>query len=68
MSATLCTFLLDTGFTFLTPTEARDLAAQSNADLQDDWTYEAVNDPDASRQKNSRVAVFDAENNFLGNL
>ncbi len=65
---TIHSFILDTGFTCLTPDEAKNLAAQSNSDLEDDWTYEVQHDSEISRLKNSWVAVFDEDQNFLGNI
>ena len=60
------TFLLDEGYTLLSPDEANNLAKLSNDDLDDTWLYAAIHDPKDTGL--SYVAVFDEDRYYLGNL
>ena len=57
--------LLDTTHQIFTPEQAREVAAQLNGDVDDDWTYIVEDNPNPDGLETAIIKIYDEDNEFV---
>ena len=57
--------LINRPHTIFTQEKAREVAKILNDDVDDDYTYEVIDNPDPDGLKNAIIRVYDEENVFI---